>query len=410
MSHQILNIKSGGEYDESITSIQHHIYNPYTNSYNNSDEIRISIQQQDLYVFPHDSYIYIEGTITANIPDGAANNALVVPNFINNAIAFLFDEIRYEMNGIQIDICKNVGITTTMKGYLSFRPHDMYRLAISGWNIESNTPATANITLNFCLPLKNIFGFAEDYQNIILNSKHELILVRSRNNLNAMIGANDISQIQINRIQWRMPHINVSDSEKLKLLRWIDKKLTIPMHFRSWELYENPAVQQTDKIIWPIKTSAQVHAPRYVIIAFQTNKNNLITANKSNFDHCRLRDVKVYLNSEIYPYENLNLDFANNKYLLLYDMYARFQESYHHNRSSDTAIPFWNFTEFRQNAPLIVIDCSRQNESLKKGMVDIRIEMQMDANVPANTIAYCLILHDNLVTYNPYTNIVNRAI
>lgn len=405
----MLNIKSNGVSDETITSIQHHIYNPYTTSFNYSDEIRIAIQQQDLYVLPHDSYIYIEGVINANIPAGANDAGKVVPHFVNNAIAYLFDEIRYELNGIQIDSCKNVGIISTIKGYISFRPNDLNRLKITGWNTESNTPATVG-NFNFCIPLKHIFGFAEDYQNIILNSKHELVVVRSRSDSNAFVGANNISTIQLNKIQWRMPHVNVSDSEKLRLLKFIDKKQSIPMHFRSWELYEYPALPQTDKHIWSVKTSAQVNTPRYAIIGFQTNKNNRIQANKSHFDHCGLRDIKVYLNSEYYPYENLNLNFENNMYLVLYDMYMRFQKSYYHNRSNDSCTPLWTFDEFKTIAPLVVIDCSRQNESLKKSMIDIRIEMQMTANVPANTIAYCLIIHESIVTYNPYTNIVNRSI
>lgn len=410
MSQQILNINSHGVSDDAITSIQYHAYNPYTTSFNNGDEIRIAIQQQDLYVLPHESYIYIEGVINTDIPEGAAAADQVTPNFINNVFAFMFDEMRYELNGIQIDNCKNVGITSTMKGYISFRPNDLYRLRIVGWNLLSDTQATAGFSINCCIPLRYIFGFAEDYQNIILNSKHELILVRSRNDTNLFVGANNISQIQINKIQWRMPHVNVSDGEKIKLLKVIDKKQTISMYFRSWELYEYPALPQTDKHIWTVKTSAQINTPRYIIIGFQTNKNNVIQANKSHFDHCRLRDLKVYLNSECYPYENLNLNFPNNTYSISYDMYSKFQDSYYHDRSRDMSSPLWNFSNFKTVAPLIVIDCSRQNESLKKSVIDIRIEMQMDANIPANTVAYCLIIHDSLVTYNPYTNIVNRTI
>lgn len=50
MSDQILNLKNVGVFDDSITNVQHHIYNPFTTTFNNNDEIRIAIQQQDLYV------------------------------------------------------------------------------------------------------------------------------------------------------------------------------------------------------------------------------------------------------------------------------------------------------------------------------------------------------------------------
>jgi len=46
-------------------------------------------------------------------------------------------------------------------------------------------------------------------------------------------------------------------------------------------------------------------------------------------DHARLRDVKLYLNSQCYPYANLNLDITNNQFPLLYDMYSHFQSEYY---------------------------------------------------------------------------------
>jgi len=37
---------------------------------------------------------------------------------INNCVAFMFDEIRYELNGVEIDCNKNVDIIT-LKNYVS---------------------------------------------------------------------------------------------------------------------------------------------------------------------------------------------------------------------------------------------------------------------------------------------------
>lgn len=411
MNKQILNVKnSGAVSDSSITNIQYRAYNPYTTSFKCGDEIRIAIQQQELYVLPHESYIYVEGDVMIEVPDDATAAERVAPNFVNNAAAFLFEEIRYELNGVQIDFCKNVGITSLLKGYCSLQPMDMYRLSTATWNINSNTRARA-ARFNFCIPLKILLGFVEDYQNIIMNAKHEIILIRSRSDVNVFVGENDIARVDIKKIQWRIAHVEVSDEAKVQLLKFIDRKQSIPIPFRSWELYEYPALPLTDKHVWTVKTSTQLHTPRYIIIGFQTNRNSVMNANKSNFDHCGLREVKLYLNSEAYPYENLNLNFANDEYALLYYMYLRFQESYYHERTKNQSYaPLLQFGEFKTIAPLIVIDCSHQNEALKKSMVDIRVHFQMNENVAEGTTAYCLVIHDNLVTYNPYTNAVHRMI
>lgn len=407
MGDDILNVYSGIGYDDKITSVQHHIYSPYTHSFNNDDEIRIVIQHQDLYVLPHESYIYIEGRNRITVGDDAEAAARIAPNYANNAAGFLFDEIRYEINNFPIDICKNVGITSTIKGYLSFQEKDMNHMQIAGWNTASDKQAREGY-INFCIPLKSILGFAEDYRHLMINAKHELVLVRSRFDVNCYTGANNIARITIDKIQWRIPHISVSDAEKLKLMQIVNKKQPIHMYFRSWELYEYPTLPTTNSHIWSVKASAQLNTPRYIIIAFQTNRNLRIAADKSRFDHCGLTELKVYLNSECYPYENLNVNFTNDKYAVLYDMYARFQQTYYHDRPSFCSSALLTYEEYKTQAPIFVVDCSRQNESLKKSIVDIRIEFQTQENIEANTAAYCMIIHDNLITYNPYSNIVNR--
>lgn len=206
----------------------------------------------------------------------------------------------------------------------------------------------------------------------------------------------------------RIPHVYVSDSEKLKLLKIIDRKESIQLNYRSWELHEYPSLPITNRHIWSVKTSQKINTPRFIVIGFQTNRNNRIGVDKSQFDHCGLTDIKVFLNSDSFPYENINADFGHDKYAILYDMYARFQEKYYFGRPQCS--PLLNYDSFKECAPLIVIDCSRQSEAIKKGLVDVRIEFQTKVNVLNHTTAYCLIMHDNVVVYNPCTNIIHKVV
>lgn len=88
---------------------------------------------------------------------------------------------------------------------------------------------------------------------------------------------------------------------------------------------------------------------------------------------------------------------------MLYQMFAQFQQSFYYKNRSEPCLTFVKFIEL---APIVVNDPSRQNEILKSGAVDIRLEFEMLQNVPANTTAFCLILHDHLVKYNSLSNIV----
>lgn len=394
----ILNLTNGFHSDDSITGVQYHTYNPYTTSFGYNDEIRIAIQQQDLYVLPCDSHIYIEGEFKRK----NAQDVTALPTASYFVGGFIFDDIRYEINGFEIDRCKNVGITSLMKGFISSTPNQNDFMT-SGWNVET---AMVETSFAISIPLKLFLGFVEDYKKIVMNAKHELILVRKRNDVDCFNG-NDNLKINLNKVQWKIPHVAVSDLSKLKLLKNIELKRSIPMAFRSWELYEHPAIPQTDKHIWSVKTSSHLNKPRYVIVGLQTNRNNNAAASAAVFDHCEVSDVKLFLNSESYPYDSMNLNFERNSYVQAYLNFINFQDSYYPGQRKQTS---WSYENFKRQAALFVIDCSRQNESIKSSMVDVRLEFSSRANFPPNTTAYCLIIHDNIITYNPYTNIMNRTL
>jgi len=145
--------------------------------------------------------------------------------------------------------------------------------------------------------------------------------------------------------------------------------------------------------------------PRFVIIAFQTGRQNSSLKDSSEFDRCSLRDVKLFLNSQSYPYQQLHIDFDRNQFSNLYNMYCQFQKSYYGRESE----PFLSKSDFSTHC-VIVLDCSRQNEAMKSSTVDIRLEIEAHDNFPANTSCYALILNDKIVGYFPLSGIVTKRI
>ncbi|XP_050528156.1 uncharacterized protein LOC126898260 [Daktulosphaira vitifoliae] len=397
----ILNIHEKPYFEESITKFEYHSYQPFSsNALSNNDEIRIAIQHQDLYTLPSESLLYIEGEIEKSMEIGESVSFV---KLINNGIMFLFDEIRYELNSVELDKVRNPGITTCMKGYASFQTANLYRYQNAGWNESGDSKSKFEV----CIPLKLIIGFAEDHRKIIINSRQELILHRSSVDINALKCERANGKIKIAKIMWRMPHINVEDSVRLKLLKTLDSRKPLYIAFRSWELFEYPFLPQTTKHSWAVKTSTHTEKPRYVIIAFQTKRKNNISADMSRFDHCSLSSLKVFLNSESYPYDSLNIDFDNDKYSALYQMYSTFQDSFYNIENCD---PILTKEEFKDTAPLVVIECSKQNEKIKSAPVDVRIEFETKIPIPNDTSAYCLILHDKIFEYNAMTSEVHKVV
>ena len=85
-------------------------------------------------------------------------------------------------------------------------------------------------------------------------------------------------------------------------------------------------------------------------------------------------------------------------------MYANFQARYYDKNPE----PVLNMQSFKNLAPLIVFDCSKQNETLKYAAVDVRLEFEASANFPTRTSAFCLIIHDRIMQYKPISHEVKK--
>ena len=149
--------------------------------------------------------------------------------------------------------------------------------------------------------------------------------------------------------------------------------------------------------------------PRFIIFGLQTNRKYNNSENASRFDHCDWTNLKVFLNFQYYPYGNMNINIAENVYAVLYDMYAWFQSVYYHGNGNYTE-QIMNRTDFKNYAPVTVIDCSKQDKFSKQAAVDVRIKFELTNDIPNQTAAYCLILHDRIMKYNLISGDVKKIV
>ena len=134
----VLNVTEKIFVDNSIVSSELHTYQPFvTSKFDYNDESRIPIQELDTYTLPCESFLYIEGKLTKE--DGNPTTKIKI---INNVIAFLLREIRYELNGVTIDSIRNVGLTSTIKGYLSSDINESSKLQNAGCFRKSDSRMT----------------------------------------------------------------------------------------------------------------------------------------------------------------------------------------------------------------------------------------------------------------------------
>ncbi|EZA61267.1 hypothetical protein X777_13203 [Ooceraea biroi] len=99
----------------------------------------------------------------------------------------------------------------------------------------------------FCVSLGMLLGFFEDYRRVVINARHELVLIRAHNDNNCVVlfGDRYEAKIDLHKVQWRMSHVYLNEINKLRLLRTLENGRFLSMAFRLWDLYDFPLLQGT---------------------------------------------------------------------------------------------------------------------------------------------------------------------
>ncbi|CAG9815989.1 unnamed protein product [Phaedon cochleariae] len=363
--------------DHSLISLHKHTYKPNGSPYHkNLDKIRIPINFQDLIQDIAESFIYIEGKFTPTDP---------TTKFVIHQIMHC-----YEMEGEQVDVIRNPGITTTMKTMKSYGQTHMTSLQTTRWGLKQASQDVLDYHSHIFsgkLLLKYLMGFAEDYTEGILNVKQELILIIAHTFKNSYIEEVN-ADLEMSRIEWKIKHIIPEDRQKLKLLNRINRNNTakVKLAHRIWDLYELSSLRDTVSYIWAMKTTNSLERSRYIIIGFQhTYDLNDRSNDVTKFNHADVYNIRLYLNSEVYLYGRWNLDCDKKLHSPAYYAYEQFQRNYY---NKDMSEPMMTIEEFRDN-PLFIIDCCHQPDAMKTSTVDIKVKFETrKTKFPENTRVY----------------------
>ncbi|XP_065675529.1 uncharacterized protein LOC136091748 [Hydra vulgaris] len=329
----VLNFTEIPTVDDGIQRFEFHEYEPVARTnLNSTGEIRINVEQQDLFTLPSEAYLLFEGRLL-KLDWTAYVNADAV-SLTNNGIMHSFSQISYQLSNQEIKSVYYPGQATTMLGMLKY-PND-FQLAQGLnqlWYKDSSTTAvladnsgfalrqsyiirtpTTKETLSFCIPLRHIFGFCDDYNKVIYGFKNTLTLVRKGDTeaifRNALAAA---GKFNLDKISLFMPHVITSDLEKVNLYKSIESKVKLSVTFRARQC-DTITVLQSTTFSWRLSVKTSPEKPRYIIVGFQTNKGGNQEVNSSIFDHCDLKNMYIMLNQERYPAVDNNRPFPNHQF------------------------------------------------------------------------------------------------
>ena len=434
----ILQITEDIPVDDSIYEYEYKEYNPIVGTDLNRGSIVLTIESQDIYTHPAESFLVIEGELRrrARAVDGAvqyyADDAVVT--LINNAMMYLFSDVRFHLASHEIEVLQNPGHATTILGLLKY-PDDFNKSFGMNqlWVKDENTGAAeirpaqdafnngfvirrdyitspnTNGKFSFKIPLKHFLGFCEDYKKILYGMQQKLTLTRTNDNNAIFRTGADEGEVYLERIRWFMPHVIPSDAYRLQLDKIIEKKEKIPVGYRMLQCDSSQVPATSTNFTWRLGVKSSPDIPRFIIVGFQTNKNNSQAFNPAIFDNLNVRNIYVTLNAKRYPDTDYDNDFTENHFSRLYGDAALFRKKFY-NMDELVSNCGINPQEYKTIYPLFVFDVTKQSEKLKTSVSDIHIKASFANNPGNNTMAYAVIISDHLFHFvsdgSKITNIV----
>ena len=442
----ILQITEDIPVDDSIYDYEYKEYNPIAGTNVNRGSIVITIEAQDIYTHPAESFLIIDGKLIkeavapgpnppagSDVPYGNNDNVTL----INNGMMYLFSDVRYHLASHEMEVLQNPGQATTMLGLLKYPDDfsksfginqlwyndtnpDANRLSNQGFNVRQEyiiQNPNPKGTFSFKIPLKHFLGFCEDYGKILYGMQQRLTLTRSGNRNDAIFRDNgaDPGRIVLEKIRWFMPHVIPSDAYRLQLDKIIEKKEKIPVGYRMLQCDSTQVPTNQRIFTWRLGVKSSPDIPRFIIVGFQTVRNNNQEDNPAIFKHLFLRNIYVTLNAKRYPDTDYENDFGKNQYSRIYGDTALFRKKFF-NMDYLVSNCGINPPYFKSLYPLYVFDVSKQSEKLKTSVSDIHVKAFFNddpnnpINSPANTMAYAVIISDRLFHFvsdgSKITNIV----
>ena len=414
----ILNIKEGLNEDDSIVAYEYYQFYPETGTqYNNPGNITITVHNSDNFYHPARSWLEFEGQVVKTAADAAYVKGDLIA-MVNYGILHLFDLVKYTLNNAPIETVFNPGLVSNILGLATF-PDNFKQGLIEGWSPDtSDTLVTATNagfkarqelilgsepsplgSFRLAIPLKRIFGFADDYGKIIYGFNHSLILTRSSTDNNALCRPNGTlaGKIKIKNIRWMLPRVTPNDMVKLELMRAIKEEVTLNCGFRMRQ-HISVSVPASTEFTWRLGVRSSPEQPRFIFLCFQTDRSENQEKINTVYDNVKLSSAHILLNNDRYPLNDFETKFSQNNFDVLYTNFIAFRKKFY---GIDPMISptFIGPLEYKTIYPIVCFDVSKQSERLKSGVTDITLHCRFEENPANKTIAHAVIISDRKLKF-----------
>lgn len=318
--NEIFDLPRVFETDNSVT--KYNLLTIYDDNHSNSDlanatEFSFTTDNLDIYVLPSESYLLVNLKLVnaagAAYPPDA--NITITENAFN-----IFSEARLYLGDEEVERADHVGINTLL--------YNLTRYTISESNgireselvctdsnfIRDYVVRDCHGSIELLLPIRKMFPFYHEMRHafrglkhritMTLNQQNKMIYKWARNN----VAAPEDGRIIINKMVWRLPHVEPSLSTMAKLESLFAKDSSFAMKWEAQSVLKFMPPKTTE-IRVPIACS--IHRPTHIFIAFQNRDRETDQVdNYMQFDNMSVSEISVELNGQKFPDKSLTCNFG----------------------------------------------------------------------------------------------------
>jgi hypothetical protein len=352
-------------------------------------EIRFNVSAKDAYIHPHGSFLQIEGEVV--VEAGKKD-----PDLDQNFVLGLFENMRYEINHVEIDNVRKPALTCMVKALLTLRPGERNTVSdLTG--MFQKERLVHNKHFLTIIPLTALFGFADDYDKLMWGSTHQLILLRSGSDARALHSTTGgEGKIHLKSITWKVPHVKPNMLEDAMLTKqYMNNKTVIPIVYRQYRLQEFPDIGRSLELIWDMATDKREETASLCVLFFQTDRNQ-IKQHSCQLDDAAVKSFYAELNGRAYPQKPTLVN--KNLIASLYHLYVLA-----HRQLRGDMTPCLTIKEFANTYIMYPVLMSHRAEAKSDTSVQSKIYVSFNSAPAEHTTLFAFTVHDKKIGFNPLT-------
>ena len=371
-------------------------------------EIEYDVDVGDGFVHPHRADLYLQFDVVKKESGDAfpaAANLILVDNFVPH----LFSQVEVRKHNTVIDRIDYPGITSTAVGTSKLSKTDAAYYQAGGFEAGTKISTRSHTVL---FPMRLLPGFFSDYKEIMWKGGLRITFRRAANDNDALMRyatlgpdgttpiANTLPEAAkcvIRSMELRMPVVEYETNYALKYKAEILKSPQVPIHFHGYQCVQKMA--SGSHMEFDVTTqfnNIQFDMPDFVVVLFQTGRDNNQEKDSSKFDDCKIKNV--YLKNgrnEVFPRENYNLDMTKDDYLKLYEAYTAYK------RVTEGSVDmYYTPSEFKARRPMTVINTSKRKQVVVNDRTNIKIVCEFHDALPADTLCSVILIAEKTFVYD----------